>query len=1049
MLELFKSIGLKSDPFTTSPNVDKFYPATEHRQCLEGLELSVRLRRGLSVIRGGIGVGKTTVSRKLMEIFKDESDTYEFHLIHDPKFESELVFLKHIIDLFGIKKKGDDVQSCRNIVENYLLKKGVDEEKVIVLIVDEGQNLPEQMIDVFRTLLNFETDEYKLMQLIIFGQPEMTKLIRNYPNFEDRIAFNFELGPVSLEDTRGLIDYRIKISGEENQAWFSDGAIRVIHEVTDGFPRKMTQLCHQLLLAMIGEERESIDGDMVKRVVSGDTPDAENLKKISSSGDFDDLAVNKLLDVLRKKDKKKGEESSPKKEKAVKEVPMAPAKEDPVVQDEVQEPEKEDPVVQDEVQEPEKEDSVVQDEVQKPEKEDLVVKVTEPESEEEVSKEEVDDVVVEELSQEEAAIDIDPDDDWIGGEVDEINLQEANEDTSSSRPGEGIIRDDFEKEEVVTPSISHDTSSVPQDPFSSPGEYDHGFDTVHTLFDPAAIGVHVDGDQLSSVLIGQTKGFKTLLSYDVNHMPSKVSSLVKDPSSFVEKLLRSKDRLKDKFFPIKELHGRAMSVLDNFSNTYFSHNDENVTVRYVSVGKDAKKDKKEIVKFTLGKKLPYHADDAIMNISGLSNDKDRVAVGLARKSELEDLSDHVVGSGCDVRDWMPTAQALFNAYKWNYQDQNIASQNNIIFHIGHKQSVVVTCQGLHLASVDVVFIGYDDLMQSLKENKISDNPEELEMLNVPASFLTNQGITTKPNKDDAYLRPIFDLWSQEIERVTTRIKRHVSINDSSKVFVSGYAGKINNIDVLVSSASQINAGLLNPIRNLTFSPYDSERNSIPFHPTILSPAIGSTLGEPKSITVLPPSMMKNNKFRWANRILAVVTVLVTFYLGFKSFDLINANSQLDLNIMPAKVGASKLGPVEDEYSLAVQNKKNVGEQIKLLKYDIDYFDRVIAITRFLSNRMPAEVTLERMSFQQGWEKELLKMQGRALQSFIEMEDENKRIVRMVGNLEANPALKDRYFNNLIKIVEDSQLFSAVEVVSKVSDSDLGPNNIQFDIKCVF
>ena len=77
------------------------------------------------------------------------------------------------------------------------------------------------------------------------------------------------------------------------------------------------------------------------------------------------------------------------------------------------------------------------------------------------------------------------------------------------------------------------------------------------------------------------------------------------------------------------------------------------------------------------------------------------------------------------------------------------------------------------------------------------------------------------------------------------------------------------------------------------------------------------------------------------------------------------------------------------------------------------------------------------------------MQGRALQSFIEMEDENKRIVRMVGNLEANPALKDRYFNNLIKIVEDSQLFSAVEVVSKVSDSDLGPNNIQFDIKCVF
>ena len=100
MIELFKTIGLDSDPFTTSPNVEKFYPATQHRQCLEGLELAIRMRRGLSVIRGGIGVGKTTVSRKLIEIFKNESNTYNFHLILDPKFDSELIFLKHIIDLF-------------------------------------------------------------------------------------------------------------------------------------------------------------------------------------------------------------------------------------------------------------------------------------------------------------------------------------------------------------------------------------------------------------------------------------------------------------------------------------------------------------------------------------------------------------------------------------------------------------------------------------------------------------------------------------------------------------------------------------------------------------------------------------------------------------------------------------------------------------------------------------------------------------------------------------------------------------------------------------
>ena len=153
--------------------------------------------------------------------------------------------------------------------------------------------------------------------------------------------------------------------------------------------------------------------------------------------------------------------------------------------------------------------------------------------------------------------------------------------------------------------------------------------------------------------------------------------------------------------------------------------------------------------------------------------------------------------------------------------------------------------------------------------------------------------------------------------------------------------------------------------------------------------------------------------------------------------------------MPAKVGANKLAPVEEEYSLAAQNRNNVKDQIKLLKYDTDYFDRVIAITRFLSNRLPEEVTLEKMSFQQGWEKELLKMQGRSLTSFIEMEDENKRIVRMVGNLEANPALKDRYFNNFISIIEESKLFSTVEVVESSSNLDIGPNFIQFDLKCIF
>ncbi len=1011
MIELFKSIGLKSDPFTTSPNVEKFYPATEHRQCLEGLELSVRLRRGLSVIRGGIGVGKTTVSRKLMEIFRDESDTYEFHLIHDPKFETELIFLKHIIDLFGIKKKGDDVQSCRNIVENYLLKAGVDDGKVIVLIVDEGQNLPEQMIDVFRTLLNFETDEYKLLQLIIFGQPEMTKMLSNYPNFEDRIAFNFELGPVSLEDTRGLIDYRIKISGEENQAWFSDGAIKEIHKITDGFPRKMTQLCHQLLLSMIGEERDSIDADMVKRVSSGQTPDADKLKKISSDGEFDDIAVNKLLDVLRKKDKRSSSADS-----SDKKVEKSPPEEIEESTDELEKPHEEEVSSVEEIKE-EKNESAV--------------------------------------SESETKID----DDWIGdyetdNEAEDLEESEPIEEAASNlNEGADLIGEPEEENyhEDLTPQVTFNKGVVSQDPVQEPGEYDHGFDTIHTIFDPASIGVHLDGNQITSILLGQTKGRRTLLAYDFEISDDDSPSFLGNESSLEDKLQNSLRKLKDKFFPLKELHGRALGILDNQLNTHFSQNDEKILVKFVPVGKDAKKNRADIIKFTLGKKLPYPAEDAILNIAEVNKSKDKATVGVANRDQIESISDVVSQSGVDVRDWMPVAQSVFNAFKCNYSDQNIAGQNNALLHIGFYQSVIVSCQGLNIVGVETLLIGYNDILSALKENGLSDTPgKDYEMVSVPNTFLSNQGITSKKGiKEDPYLRPVFELWGQEIERFASRVKRNLSLNDSSKIYISGYAGKIENFDIFVSSFSQIDSGLLNPVRNITFSPYDIERNSIPFHPTLLTAPIGSVLGDGRSITVLPPSMIKNNMFRWATRFVSIAAVLLGFFLGYKTLDLASTNKQIELDLIPAQVGARKLNTVEDEYSLMIQNNKNVDNQIEILEYDMEYFDRVIAITRFLSNRLPAEITLEKMSFQQGWEKELLRMQGRALQSFIEMEDENKRIVRMVGNLEANPALKDRYFNNFIQIVEESELFSSVEVVEKNSESDLGPNNIQFDLKCVF
>ncbi len=320
-MELFESIGLKADPFTTSPNPDLFFPAKEHKQCLEGLELAIRMRRGLSVVRGGIGTGKTTISRKLIQNFSSEEDVkFDFYPVLDPKFESELVLLQHLVDLFGIEEEaGSAVIECRNQIEHHLINAGVEEGRVLVLVIDEGQNLKGEFLDVFRTLLNFETDDFKLLQLVIFGQPEMTSIIHEYPNFEDRITFNFELGPLDLESVTGIIKHRLIEKGGGDREYFTDEAIKAIHNQTQGYPRKINKLCHQLLLNMMSENEDSVTLKVVENTIGGKIPDGlikneeepedsneaeEELKNEEEPEEKKDVAVNKLFDILRKGGKK-------------------------------------------------------------------------------------------------------------------------------------------------------------------------------------------------------------------------------------------------------------------------------------------------------------------------------------------------------------------------------------------------------------------------------------------------------------------------------------------------------------------------------------------------------------------------------------------------------------------------------------------------------------------------------------------------------------------------------------------------------------------------
>jgi len=133
---------------------------------------------------GDVGTGKTTLSRKLSQMLREEKDVL-FYMILNPFFKSQKQFLTRLVQLFhvDIDPQRSTGLECIEGVEQFLFRKGVQEQKTVILLVDEAQLLPDYVLEILRLLLNYETNEYKILQLILVGQMELLPRISRMPNF--------------------------------------------------------------------------------------------------------------------------------------------------------------------------------------------------------------------------------------------------------------------------------------------------------------------------------------------------------------------------------------------------------------------------------------------------------------------------------------------------------------------------------------------------------------------------------------------------------------------------------------------------------------------------------------------------------------------------------------------------------------------------------------------------------------------------------------------------------------------------------------------------
>jgi general secretion pathway protein A len=268
-MSYFAVLGLQKEPFSTSPDPEFFFESNEHHSALMRLLIEIRLKRGLSVIMGDVGTGKTTLSRKLFQMIKERGDI-EFALIMDPTANDERLFLESLVRALNIQlDPGASVLDYKEAIKKHLFQKGVEENKTTVLVVDEAQKLCPAALEILRVLLNYETNEFKLLQLVLFAQMELLPRIKEIKNFIDRVALKYILNPLDENETREMINFRLKQAGfRPGHTLFTDEGIREIHKFTQGYPRRVNLLCHNALRSLVTNNRPHVDERLIREIIA-------------------------------------------------------------------------------------------------------------------------------------------------------------------------------------------------------------------------------------------------------------------------------------------------------------------------------------------------------------------------------------------------------------------------------------------------------------------------------------------------------------------------------------------------------------------------------------------------------------------------------------------------------------------------------------------------------------------------------------------------------------------------------------------------------------
>lgn len=257
--------GFKEEPFNLTPNSKFFFSSQKHSEALCSLMYAIDQRKGFIVITGEIGSGKTTVCRTLLSKLNKNTD---IALVTNTHLNSKDLLLTVLEDLEIEFNPNWAKAKLLSSLNDYLITQ-VQRGRNVVLMIDEAQNLKPSVLEEVRMLSNLETEREKLIQIILIGQPELKdKLaLQRLEQLRQRVAVYFHLSPLDFSETKEYIFHRLRVASGGKQDYFTEQALKLIYQFSEGVPRLINQICDFALLTGYVDEAGVIDDRIMVEVI--------------------------------------------------------------------------------------------------------------------------------------------------------------------------------------------------------------------------------------------------------------------------------------------------------------------------------------------------------------------------------------------------------------------------------------------------------------------------------------------------------------------------------------------------------------------------------------------------------------------------------------------------------------------------------------------------------------------------------------------------------------------------------------------------------------